>query len=84
MASKQTYLEVNEQSERLKIWVGQQRPNFEGKQALALPLPENQPDVLELSDGVKPAQPATDKEETAGIIKTQDGKQIDFSLQLSS
>jgi hypothetical protein len=63
MASKQTYLEVNEQSERLKIWVGQQRPNFEGKQALALLLPENQPDVLELSDGVKPAQATAAKEE---------------------
>jgi hypothetical protein len=63
MFSNRTYLEKYEKSESLKMWVGNVRPDFEGKdqaagRSLAEQVPKPKDYIVDLSVKAKEAQPA--------------------------
>lgn len=75
-----TYLEKYEKSESLKMWVGEERPDFEGRKAGAARLPEAKDYILELSGQVKAAKPAI-LTGPAGAAEPVEKKETDeFSL----
>lgn len=74
MAGTHTYLEMNEQSERLKMWIGQERPDFEGNKAAAAQLPEIKQDIVELSEGSKTVKAAQETEESDYFEPTEQDK----------
>lgn len=57
MQGSHTYLEKYEKSESLKMWVGDERPDFEGRSAKAAQLPAAKDFILELSEQAKAAMP---------------------------
>lgn len=66
MFEQHSLLIKQEKKESLKVWVGNQRPDFEGKKAVANPLFMH--DAVTLSDKVKKGGVSqTDEEEDAGL-----------------
>ena len=55
MSSNRTYLEKYERSENLKTWVGDTRPDFEGRGTPAVPAlaPENRDFILDFTENMK-------------------------------
>lgn len=78
MASKNTFVERHTKEESLKMWTGNQRPNFEGRDPAA-PMRALQLDLLELSEEGKKLQAKQASTAATGISEEDEYVTVELS-----
>jgi len=78
MSSKTSLLETHTKEESLKMWIGNQRPNFEGRNIPMMEQPLAMPDTLEISDEGR-AMLSKDITNTGRVSPTNDENYLEIS-----